>query len=192
MLKKILGYFISGVAIVLPIVMTIGVIYYLISTLDSYLKIKSSVVLLLIIIAAITLIGMLAKSIVGNSFWDNFEKNVIKLPILGLIYKAVKDLTTALIGRDHKFSEPVMVQMHGDDIYKIGFVTNKEVSLLLGDMTDQRDEDIFFLVYFPLSFSLSGDLFLVPRKKIKPINSKAKDVMQTIVSGGIINMDQKV
>jgi uncharacterized membrane protein len=161
------------------------------SYIDSYLKLKSSGLIFLAVVILITLTGFLARKYVENAFWSRVEASLIKLPMLGLVYKSFKDVTSAFIGRDRKFSEPVMVKIHDDDVYKIGFITNKDVSVFLGEQLDESTEDPFFLVYFPLSFSLSGDLYLVPSKKIKPIQGKAKDVMQAIVSGGIINVDGK-
>ena len=189
MFKNLLSYFISGLALVLPLVLTVWVIVYLFSYIDSYLKLKSSMLIFVGILMLITIIGYLAKRYVESAVWSKVEASLIKLPILGVVYKMLKDLTTAVIGRDRKFSEPVMVKMHADDVYKIGFITNKDVAVLLGEQTDQRAEDVFYLVYFPLSFSLSGDLFLVPLSRIRPIQGKAKDVMQAIVSGGIIKTD---
>ncbi|WP_235297396.1 DUF502 domain-containing protein [Portibacter marinus] len=189
MFARLLSYFISGLALVLPLLLTAWVIFYILSYVDSYLKLRSSMLIFLGVIVLLTLIGYLARKYVEVAFWARVEAYLIKLPILGLVYKSVKDITTALIGRDRKFSEPVMVKMHDEDVYKIGFITNKEVGLLLGEQTDQSTEDKFFLVYFPLSFSLSGDLYLVPRSRVRPIQGKAKDVMQAIVSGGIINVD---
>jgi uncharacterized membrane protein len=191
MFRKIFNNFVSGLAIILPLALTLWLIYYIMSYVDAYLKLKSSGLIFLAVVVLITLTGFLARKFVGNAFWARVEESIIMLPMLGQVYKSFKDVTSALIGRDRKFSEPVMVKIHDDEVYKIGFITNKDVTLFLGEEVDENDEDSFFLVYFPLSFSFSGDLYLVPTKKIKPIPGKAKDVMQAIVSGGIINMDSK-
>ena len=190
MFNKIIGYLLAGLAIVLPFALTIWLIYYLISTLDQYFNIESALIGLIVILVTLVIIGFVATHYIGNVFWTNLESIIIKTPFLGLIYKALKDITTAFVGTENKFSEPVMVKLNEESIYKIGFVTNKEVDVLLGDVRpESEEEEDFFLVYFPLSFSFSGDLFLVPRNRIRPINKKAKDVMQTIISGGIIKMD---
>ncbi len=186
MLRKIINYFLSGLVIVLPAILTISLIFYLMSYIDSYLKLRSSLIIFGGLLVTITLIGFIAKKYVEAAFWKKVEGRLVRLPILGLVYKSLKDITTALIGRDRKFTEPVLVRMHGEGIYKIGFVTNKDVSLLLGDDLLKKNSEELYLVYFPLSFSLSGDLFLVAQEQIEPLLGQSKEVMQTIVSGGII------
>lgn len=189
MINKIVGYLLAGLVIVLPIALTVWVVYYLISTVQLYFNITSALVGLIVIIFFLIFIGFLTTKFIDNIFWTRVENFIIKTPFFGLVYKALKDITTAVVGRENKFSEPVMVDMH-NEIYKIGFVTNTEINLLFGDIPLSQDIDKeMYLVYFPLSFSLSGDLYLVPRNRIKPIQAKAKDVMQTIVTGGIIKLD---
>ena len=189
MVRKTFNYFLAGLVIVLPTILTVSLIFYLMSYIDTYFRLRSTLLILVGGLVGITMIGFIARKYVEAAFWKKVEGRLITLPILGLVYKAVKDVTTALIGRDRKFSEPVMVQMHGEGIHKIGFVTNKDVSQLLGRQSSGREEEDLFLVYFPLSFSLSGDLFLVERKRVQPLRGQSKEVMQTIVSGGIIKAD---
>lgn len=189
MFKKIVGYFFSGIALVLPVVLTIYAIYYIISSLGATFTVKTALLWGGIILVSLIIIGYLASSFLGNIFWSRFEKLIYKTPILGLIYKALKDLTTAFVGTDKKFTEPVIVKFSSEPIYKLGFVTNKNAAMLTAHMNLEKENETLYLVYFPLSLSVSGDLFLVPDHKIKAIDMKAQDVMQIIVSGGIINME---
>jgi uncharacterized membrane protein len=46
-------------------------------------------------------------------------------------------------------------------------------------------------VYFPLSYSLSGNLWIVPKKYVKPIEMPAADVMKYIISGGVTETETK-
>jgi uncharacterized membrane protein len=123
----------------------------------------------------------------GNKLFISFESYLIKTPLLGPIYKSIKDVTNAFVGAENKFSEPVLVLFPGE-MYKIGFITNKENEYL---KNNDSEESMLVSVYFPLSFSLSGDLFIVPQDRIKPINKSANEVMQLIVSGGLIKGKDK-
>ncbi|MEM9548535.1 MAG: DUF502 domain-containing protein, partial [Bacteroidota bacterium] len=89
------------------------------------------------------------------------------------------------VGSENKFSEPVLVQFSGD-VYKVGFITNKNM-IHLKETLGIKENDELYAVYLPLSFSMSGDFFLVPSSKLQPIDKTAKEVMQLVVSGGLLN-----
>ena len=182
MIKQLIGYFLRGLALVLPFVALAYLLYFVyIKTINNF-SLESA--LLLIVPAIIGLIALgYASTYFGIKLFSRFESYLLKTPIIGSLYKAIKDVTSAFVGAENKFSEPVLVTFAGD-LYKIGFITNKDNEYLKLDniSNDQK----LYSVYFPLSFSLSGDLFLVPRDRIYPIDKKAKDVMQMIVSGGLI------
>ena len=44
-------------------------------------------------------------------------------------------------------------------------------------------------VMLPNSYGVLGDLVIVPRSKVKPINANSADVMKFIVSGGVASVD---
>jgi uncharacterized membrane protein len=46
-------------------------------------------------------------------------------------------------------------------------------------------------VYFPHSYNFSGELFVVSKKNIKPLNTQSSDVMKFIISAGLINSNKK-
>ncbi len=189
-MKKLLGYFFAGLAVVLPITATIWLINYFITSVQGFLSFETAAIGLGVALLTILATGYFMSSYLGSLFWARIENLIIKLPLLGLIYKALKDVTTAFVGKENRFSEPVLVKLTSEEIYKIGFITNKNAwSLLHNPEQTEQDDQTLYAVYFPLSFSLSGDLFLVPSSKIKSITRKPKDVMQAIVSGGIIKVD---
>lgn len=188
-MNRIIGFFLAGLAIFLPLAFTVWLIYYVIDLLSRYFSFYSGFVALLLVVGLILALGYLATSFLGGQIWEQTESIFLKTPVLGLVYKSVKEITVAFVGTENKFSEPVLVKFTDEDIYKIGFVTNKEASRLLAELEEPIEGEQLYAVYFPLSFSLSGDLYLVPKKRLLPVNQKAKVVLQSIVSGGIIKME---
>lgn len=188
--KNLIRYFFSGLVFTLPILLTAWIIYYLYDWLTSYMSIESAAIALILLIIAFVVIGYLSSSYIGFKITEWFEKIILMTPVLGLIYKSLKDVTTAFVGSENKFSEPVLVKFTNEEVYKIGFVTNKVITKLLGNTSFiENESELLYSVYFPLSFSLSGDLYLVPMNRIRIIDRSAKEVMQTVMSGGLIKID---
>ena len=183
MLARLIGYFFTGLALILPIGGTIYLIYYIVVALDELFAFSYPGLGLLIVLAGVTFIGILASLFVGGPIFQAFERLLIRIPLLGYIYKAFKDLTQAFVGKENKFSEPVLVRISTAEVYKLGFITAKEVSRLGED--DPSSEDLV-AVYLPLSYSLSGDLYLVKRSQLVPTSLGPKEAMQFIISGGVL------
>ena len=74
-----------------------------------------------------------------------------KIPLVKLIYSAVKDLLNAFVGEKKKFNKPVLVEINRENkLYQIGFITQADLTELgLNDMVS---------VYFPHSYAFSGSL----------------------------------
>jgi uncharacterized membrane protein len=137
-----------------------------------------------IVIVSITLIGFLGSSIITQPVLDYFDGILSKTPGIKIIYTSIKDLTSALVGKDKKFNKPVLVKLNASDQeYRIGFITNDDIEKYLG-----ITEDVV-AVYFPHSYAFSGYVAIVPKANVKAINAKSSDVMKFIVSGGVADLD---
>lgn len=187
-LKRIISYFIRGLVLVAPLYATALIIWSGVQYLDSILPIdvqisnRQTVYLpglgVLIIISGIILLGFLFSTIVPQSFFKLAEGIMRRIPLVSLIYYSIKDLILAFVGDKKKFNQPVLVTMYRDTgIKKIGFITQNDLSHL--KITDH------VAVYMPLSYSLSGELFIVPADNVTPIEARATDVMKMLVSGGV-------
>jgi uncharacterized membrane protein len=187
-LKRIISYFIRGLVLVAPLYATALIIWTGVEFLDNIIPIdipisnEQSVYLpglgVLIIIFGIVLLGFLFSTIVPQSFFKFTESILRRLPLVSLIYYSIKDLILAFVGDKKKFNQPVLVTMYKDtDIKKIGFITQTDLShLKIADHV---------AVYMPLSYSLSGELFIVPTEHVTLLEAKSTDVMKMLVSGGV-------
>jgi uncharacterized membrane protein len=70
------------------------------------------------------------------------------------------------------------------DIEMIGFITDNDLSEL-GDIKGK------VAVYFPMSYSFSGHMMIVPVKNITPIERNAVDILKYTMSGGIVELDSE-
>ncbi|WP_348069557.1 DUF502 domain-containing protein [Dyadobacter sp.] len=186
--KRIINYFIRGLVLVAPLYATALIIWTGVEFLDNIIPIdipisnEQSVYLpglgVLIIIFGIVLLGFLFSTIVPQSFFKFTERIMRRLPLVSLIYYSIKDLILAFVGDKKKFNQPVLVTMYKDtDIKKIGFITQTDLShLKIADHV---------AVYMPLSYSLSGELFIVPTEHVTLLDAKSTDVMKMLVSGGV-------
>jgi uncharacterized membrane protein len=189
-IRALFNYMIQGSLVILPIAAALFFIYWAVSELDAALNLSDAIWVdqvgkpiyipglgILSVVVILIVVGI----IVTNFVTDPIKKWVTswfkKLPIFNVLYTSFKDLTEAFVGDDKKFNEPVVVEFNETGLKKIGFLTQKDLSKIgyPGEVA----------VYFPLSYSLAGQLCIVKADRVKPLKMSASEAMKFIVSGGV-------
>lgn len=180
--RRIFNYFLGGLLISLPIFGTGYIIYtaftWLDSIVDTQLLFGFTIpgVGVVIVLTFITFIGFIGEGLLTKPLLDFFDHMLERTPGIKVIYTMIKDFIEAFVGDKKKFTEGVAVEMT-NGIYKLGFVTSKNLSAI--------QMEGMVAVYFPHSYNFSGNLFLVPAERIKPLNGNSSELMKFIVSGGV-------
>jgi uncharacterized membrane protein len=188
--RAILNYLIKGLLIVVPIALSIFIVVWAVTTVDSWLNINNILGVdpftganrnipglgLGLVITIILVAGIIVTNFVTEPMYNWFQRTMNRLPLLNFIFSSIKDLTEAFVGDEKKFNNPVLVEVEGN-LKRIGFLTQNDLSKidLPGDV----------IVYFPFSYSFAGQVYVVGKDKIKPLNMSAADAMKLVVSGGV-------
>ncbi len=185
-MKKLIRYFLQGLLIIAPAVITIYIVYLVFSFLDGaiqhffaqYLPFRIPGLGIVALLIIITILGFIGQSILFRPLQRLLDRILINAPLVKVLYSALRDLFSAFVGSGKKFNQPVLVKVNLiSDLEKMGFITNENLSDL-----DIKDK---VAVYFPHSYNFSGELFIVPRSQIRLINIPATEAMKFIVSGGV-------
>ena len=182
-MKRIINYFLKGLLYIVPITVTMYVVYWFFQKIDGILPFQFPGLGIIVILLLITLIGFVGSAAIANPF-NNFFNNILnRAPLLKTIYSSVKDMMNTVVGKKKGFSHPVLVKIYENStIERIGFITNEDVSSL-------NIEEGKVLVYLPHSYAISGQLFVVDKKNIKTINKSSSEVMKIIISGGVTEIE---
>ena len=182
-MKKIINYFLQGLLYIVPITVTVYVVFWTFKKIDGILPFQFPGLGMIVIIALITLIGFIGTSIISSPINAFFERLINKAPLLNTVYSSVKDLMRTFVGKKKGFSQAVLIKLYENStIERIGFISNEDLSSL-------GIKDGKILVYLPHSYAFSGQLFVVDRSYITPINKSSAEIMKLIVSGGVTELD---
>jgi len=177
-LQRLFRYFVRGLLFVAPVGLTVYVLYSAFLWLDGIIPLEYPGLGMLLILAGIMVVGLTFSTLLPQSFLNLIEQSVNHLPLVRLVYFSVKDLVSAFVGDKKKFNQPVLVTIEPQSgLKKIGFITQGDLSHL--DMAGH------LAVYFPHSYALSGEIFIVPQGAVQPIQASSAEVMKLIVSGGV-------
>jgi len=186
--RKALQYFFNGILILVPVSVTLYIIYKLFVFLDDLIPVEKDIpgLGLLALILTLTLIGYLGSTLIARPLENWFNSMLEKAPLLKTMYMAVNDLVGAFVGKKKRFTKPVLVKVEKSlDIERIGYVTDEDLSEL-----GMREGKV--AVYIPHSYAFSGNLFIVPIEHVTAIDSStAADVMKYVISGGISDLEGK-
>ena len=200
-LASIAQLFFQGVVVLAPIGVTIWVVVSLFNWVDNFLpnllnfifplqfaEVNGQIpkVTGLGFVVAITLvlfIGWLSSLFFVERLVSIFDKLLEKTPGVKIIYSSVKDFLEAFAGNKKKFDQPVLVNVDSTDIWRIGFITQKN--------TEHFGLKDFVTVYVPHSYAISGITYIVSVDRIKkmPKGVNASEAMKYVVSGGVTTVD---
>jgi uncharacterized membrane protein len=196
-LASIAQLFFQGVVVLAPIGVTIWVVVSLFNWVDNFLpnllnfifpiqfaEVNGQIpkVTGLGFVVAITLVlvvGWLSSLFFVERFVSIFDKLLERTPGVKIIYSSVKDFLEAFAGNNKKFDKPILVSIDGNDIWRIGFITQESCEHL-----GLKDH---VTVYVPHSYAISGISFIVPLANTKklPKHMNAAEAMKYAISGGV-------
>ena len=190
-MKTIVRYFFQGLLILVPISICayiIAIIFIKVGALLQNLGISvhpyvDPIIGLATVFGFILLVGWIGSSIFIQPLLLLFDRLVEKTPFVKTLYSSVKDLLAAFVGSKKKFDRPVLVTTNKENnIQQLGFITQT-------DLHELGIKDGKVAVYIPMSYSLSGNLWIVPNESIAVVNYPAGETMKFIVSGGVTDLD---
>ncbi|HUP44066.1 MAG TPA: DUF502 domain-containing protein [Thermoanaerobaculia bacterium] len=174
----LLKNFLRGLVIVVPMALTIYIVYQTFIALDRLLHFETPGMGLAIILLSIIIIGALASNFVIRRFLQVTEAVFTRAPLVRIVYAAIKDLLEAFVGNKRRFDRPVSVSLtDGSDVRLLGFVTRDDLAEMA--MPDH------VAVYLPFSYTWDGCLLVVPRSRVKPIDVDSTSILSMVVSGGV-------
>jgi uncharacterized membrane protein len=200
--------FYTGLAIVLPAVISIAVVTWLfgtISTLTDPLLVFLSLVArvpkrwiydpsgvvywwwslfaLLLAIGLITLVGRLARHYIGKKLIHLVDVSMLQVPLLNKIYGAIKQVNAAFTTNNKSsFKHVVMIEFPRQGLYSVGFITNEQ-----HQEVQYRTKEKVVSVFVPTTPNpTTGFLILVSEKQITKLNMTVADGIKFIISLGTV------
>lgn len=177
-MKRITQYFLQGLLFLVPLVVTLYVIYWVFLRIDRLLNLPVPGLGFLVTVVFVTLVGFGASNFLTRNIVHLVDRIFARLPLVKMIYSAIKDLVNAFVGDKKSFNRPVQVVIDREsNLRVIGFATRDSLDSI--GITDS------IAVYLPQSYNFAGNLIIVDREQVTPVKADPGDVMKLVVSGGV-------
>ncbi len=194
---KIRSWFITGILVLTPIILTVYVAWAFITFVDNlvvpivpiyyrpsnYLPFSIPGLGLIIVFTFTTLVGSLATGLFGRTLIRIWENILNRMPVVRSVYSAIKQiLETVMAAQSDAFRQAVLVQYPRKDIWAIGFVTGSTK----GEVGKYVSEKMINVFMPTTPNPTSGFLLFFPEKDLIYLKMSVEDALKLVVSGGMV------
>lgn len=189
-------YFITGLLIWVPLVITAWVLSIIVNTLDQTLTLLPEVMhprrlfgfaipgagaVLTLLIILFT--GLLAANFIGEKLVSWWNALLSRIPVVNSVYKAVKQVSDTLFAPNgNAFRKALLVQYPRQGAWTIAFLTGTPG----GDIRNHLQGE-FVSVYVPTTPNpTSGFFLMMPKADVIELDMTVDEALKYIISMGVV------
>jgi len=189
MFKSISKTLLTGFITLLPVVLSIYLLYWLAVSSENVMGTALQWLLpqatyfpglgMLAGLVVVYIVGLLMKAILVRQLFAFGENILYRLPLFKTVYRAMRDLFDFFTPKKEGLGQVVAVTYNGMEM--IGFITQTEQQRLPESFRGQDK----VLVYLPMSYMIGGFTLFIPREHVRPINMSMEEAMRFALTAGI-------
>ncbi len=192
--------FFTGLAVVLPIAITIMILNLILTGLNDmllepilnefeqyvegpYATLMAKVAIFILIVAGMMLVGMGARTLFLRRLFTFWENVFLKVPMINKIYTGTKQIGRAFLGEGRTmFKEVALIEYPRKGIYSVAFVTAKGKK----ELADKSGHELVSL-FLPTTPNPTSGLFIaVPKNEVTILDMSIEDGFKLIISAGVV------
>lgn len=198
--------FLTGLVVVLPIGLTIYVVWGVIGWIDGWIlpliparyqpemlikdwfgpeanfPVRGVGVLVFLVVTAV--VGWLARGLIGRTVMRQAEDLVDRVPVVRSVYSGVKQITETFFTKTEKsFERTCLVEYPRQGYWSVGMVATTPKGEIAAKLPEGNGMIAVFIGLTPMT---SGFLVFVPERDVIPLDLKADEAVKLIVSAGLV------
>ncbi len=206
MFASLRGAFLTGLVVVLPVGLTIYVVWAVIGWIDGWIlplipaayqpealmqrwfgpeanfPVRGMGVLAFLMVT--TLVGWLARGLIGRTVMRRAENFVSRVPLVRSVYSGFKQITeTFFANNERSFDRTCLIEFPRAGYWAVGMVATRPKGEIAAKLPSPEGMVAVFVGLTPLT---SGFLVFVPEKEIILLDLKTDEVVKLIVSAGLV------
>lgn len=195
-------YFITGLLVLVPLVITVWVLKSLIGAMDQSLLLLPNAwhphalfgrdipgvgAILTVLIVLTT--GVIATNFFGKQLINLWEKLLNRVPVVKSVYSSVKQVSDTLFSDSgNAFRKAVLVQFPRQGAWTIAFITGTPG----GDVSNHLHGD-YVSIYVPTTPNPTGGYFLMmPKADVIELEMSVDEALKYIISMGVVAPANKI
>jgi uncharacterized membrane protein len=213
MLARLRTSFLTGIVVIAPVALTIWLIWSVIGWFDGLvlpfvpdayrpekilntffgydLKLNIRGVGVVVFLVFATLVGWLAKGLIGRSFIRYAENLVNRMPVVRSFYSGIKQIAeTVFAQQERSFEKACMIEYPRKGIWAIGFIS----TTAKGEIAERNSsKGSMVSVFVPTTPNpTSGFLLFFPKADIVELDMSIEDAAKLVISAGLVYPPTKI
>ena len=207
MLARLRTSFLTGIVVIAPVALTIWLIWSVIGWFDGFvlpfvpdayrpekilntffgydLKLNIRGVGVVVFLVFATLVGWLAKGLIGRSFIRYAENLVNRMPVVRSFYSGIKQIAeTVFAQQERSFEKACMIEYPRKGIWAIGFIS----TTAKGEIAERNSSNgPMVSVFVPTTPNpTSGFLLFFPKADVIELDMSIEDAAKLVISAGLV------
>lgn len=197
-LNKLKRYILSGLLLWLPVIATLFIIRFIFDIFNQGMKLLPNQyqpeALLGISVPGLGFIITIVILMISGAFASNFfgkklvrlgENILERIPLIRSIYKAIKQVTQAVLGSNERsFRQVVVIEFPKEGCYSMAFQTSESIAI------DQVNPNLT-TVFIPTTPNpTSGFLLMVPSENVRLIDIPIEEALRFVISLGVVTPEK--
>ncbi len=200
MFSRVRANFLTGALVVIPVVLTFWMLYFIIDKLNLLLlepivnilgkwlpaqniEVLTKFAIFFLLLILLVVVGFGTRIIILRNIFGFGERLLCKLPMVSTVYRAIKEISFAFfVQKNTIFQRVALIEYPRKGLYQIGFV----VSETRGEIQKKTKEAILSIFVPTTPNPTSGVLVLVPEKDTIPLDMSVTEAMKMVISGGAV------
>ena len=182
--RHFMRYFLRGLVVLVPTAITAALLLWIFRKIDGILHplVVTPGMGLLLLLLLVLLVGRISLFPVVKRLFRHFDGWLEHTPGVNFIYSSSRDFLEAFAGKKRRFTHSVLVNVLAEEVWLVGFLTDEDLDgFKLGSK--------YVSVYVPQAYNVAGQLYLVKRDRVRPIEHlSSPDVMRYAVTGGAVEL----
>jgi uncharacterized membrane protein len=202
-LARLRARFLTGLVVILPVALTIWLIWTMIGWVDGlvlplipydltaarFIGIDLRGVGLAVFLVFTILVGWIAKGLIGRTLIRFGENLVGRMPVVRSIYSGVKQISETIFAQtERSFETACLIQYPRKGIWAIGFIS----TLAKGEIANKAETGgALVSVFLPTTPNpTSGFLLFLPKEDVIELDMTVEDAAKLVISAGLVYPNQ--
>lgn len=190
--------FMLGLVLILPVVATIWLVVFSVRVVSQPLSLligqeSPMIISFVLTLVIITLLGFVASNFIGRTMIDYFDRLVVKIPVIGMIYRSSKQVISAFSFNNRDLLSAVLVEYPRSGTWALAYVTSETVNGLtpINKENTTFDSQKMVSLFVPTTPNpTSGYLIYVNESDIVRLDMSVEESIRLLMSAGVLSSQQ--
>lgn len=198
---RLRNYFLTGLVIAAPVLITIWIVWWLVSWVDGFIKpmipwqynpdhylpFPVPGFGLLVALIALTLLGLFAANLIGRTLVSFGELAFERTPVVSTIYRGSRQIFETFFSTGSKpFRSVGLIEFPRPGVWSLAFIATKATGEIAEKLSAETGEEMLTVLIPPAPAPTAGYFAFVKASEVIHLDMSVEDAAKIVLSAGVV------